>query len=380
MPLAYVVPMRDIADDADPWQLLDAGQAVAIERVERVARRAGVSYPATSSVARALQPLLGLFESTGSNLYRVHLPTGSSLNDLVPAVGGGYRGVVRSGGKGISGHARLVPATLNAAKVARVSIVGVAIAADYLAQQELAVKLAAIERGVNHLVERFDAEDRATLEVAAETIAEAQAAIAGETSPPKSLGLDATASKLKHLLARERAWVQQLATAGEHIADAVTRGKFDGDGVPIDVFEGLVDMEGLHEKPWRYVERVANYYRALVLDSHLAVLAIAEAELSSDAPDLEEFTTTLGRRLRVNALRQEQLVSATEALAREPITSRFLQRKLKEAHAVERAVTAVAFGVRASVQLPEFVNARGRQELELEVLESGEIKLLTPAR
>lgn len=52
--LVYVVPTEEVAGDVDPWQLLDAGQAIAIERLERVGMRTGVAYPSTSSVARAL--------------------------------------------------------------------------------------------------------------------------------------------------------------------------------------------------------------------------------------------------------------------------------------------------------------------------------------
>lgn len=374
-----VMPTTEVAEGADPWQLLEAGQAVAVERLQRIGKRSGTVYPAMSSVARALQPVLGTFEASGRNVYRVHLPTGASINDLVPAIGGGYRGMVRSSGKEISGHVRLVRAGVTSGKVAAAAVVAVAVAADYMAQQELNAKLGAIQRGVGHLVRRFDSEDLATLEVAAETIAEAQAAVAGEASPPKSLGLDSTASKLRHYLARERAWVEQLERAAKKIAEMSIQGKLEKDGVRADTFEELIGMEELRDEPWRYAERVANYYRALVLDSHLAVLAAAEAELSSGATDLDEFTKVLGRRLRVNAGRQEQLVSATEAIAREPITVGYFQGGLREAHVLARVVMAVAFGVRMSSPMPQLVNAKGRQELEVEVLESGDIRLLHAA-
>lgn len=371
----HVLPTTEVAEDADPWQLLEAGQAVAVERLDRVGNRSGTVFPATSSIARALQPVLGTFEGSGKNLYRVYLPTGASINDLVPALGGGYRGMVRNG-KSISGHVRLVRAGVTTAKVGTAAVVAVAVAADYMAQRELSAKLEAIQRGVDHLLQRIESEDLATLEVAAETIVEAQAAVAGEASPPKSLGLDATTSKLRHYLARERLWIEKLEAAAAEIAEMSAGGKLDKDGVPIDTVEKLIGMEGLLQEPWRYAARVANYYRALVLDSHLAVLAAAEAQLSSGATDLEEFKKVLSRRLRVNSLRQEQLVSATEALAREPITVRYLRGGLREAHTFERVVTAVAFGIRSSAQMPQLVDAKGRQELEVEVLESGDIRLL----
>ena len=148
------------------------------------------------------------------------------------------------------------------------------------------------------------------------TITEAQAAVAGERVPPRSLGLDATASKLRHLLAREGEWIDKLVQTATLIEEKRDKGRLDPDGVHINDFEEWIDMEGLIEAPWRYAQRVANYYRALVLDSHLAVLSQAEAELSSEDANLEAFEKALNRRLRVNAQRQKQLIAATEAIAR----------------------------------------------------------------
>lgn len=375
--VVHVLPTVQVPDDADPWELLHSGRGIAVEQLERVTSRKGTVYPATSSFARGLQPVLDLAEKTGGNLFRVHLPTGSSLDQLVPALGGGYRGMVRGAGMGISGHARLVPVGMTAARTARMGVLAVAVAADYMARQELNAKLAAIQRGVDHLVMRLDAEDRATLDVAAETIAEAQAAVAGERTPAVSLGLDATASRLRHFVAKERRWVEQVALAAEQIVELGKKGKLDTDGVPIDLFEQLIGMEGLQTTPWRFAERVSNYYRALVLDSHLAVLSTAETALGSEDHDLCEFQRMIERRLRVNALRQDELMAATEALARESITSKVLQRRMKEAHAVERVVRAVAFGLRTSPQISDLVSTNGRQEMVIAVLESGDLKLIS---
>lgn len=381
----HVLPLGDVADDANAWALLDQGQAVAIARVSRTGQRSGQVYSAASSAARSLQPLLSKVDAVPGDLWRVELPTGASLDHLVRANGGGYRGMVRfPGASGIQGQARLIPAaasgTKASLKVASAGIFAVAIAADYMAQQELLAKLERIQRSVDLIHKRFESQDRAILKVALDTITEAHAAVAGELSPPRSLGLDATASQLRQLLAREGEWVDELTHAAQKIAALRAMGKLDEDGVPISTFEELIGMDNLHKAPGRYVERVANYYKALVLDSQLAVLAAAEAELASEEASLDAFQLALERRLRANARRQEQLMEATEAIAREPITSKLLQRKLEEAHDVERVLLDVAFGLKASARLPEMVNAQGRQQLEVEVLEGGQLRLVEPRK
>ncbi|MGN7246940.1 hypothetical protein ACTHQ1_04305 [Janibacter anophelis] len=376
--VVHIFPTVEVDAHADPWELLHSGRGIAVEELSRVASRKGTVYPATSSFARGLQPVLDLAESTGGKLFRVELPTGSTIDQLVPALGGGYRGMVRGAGKGISGHARLVPVGMTTAKAAKMGVLAVAVAADYLAQQELNAKLDSIQRGVDHLVERSYADDRALLSVAAATIVEAQAAIVGEHAPSVSLGLDSTASDLRRFVEREREWAQGLARAAAKIDQLGKEGKLETDGVPVDLFEQLIGVEDLKATPWRFAEKVTNYYRALVLDSHLAVLATAEATLGSGRGDLTEFQRVLERRLRVNAIRQEELAAATEAIARESITAKVFQRKMKEAHAVERVVRDVAFGIRTSPRISDVVLGSGRQEMVIEVLKSGDVRLLDP--
>ncbi|NYF99690.1 hypothetical protein [Janibacter cremeus] len=372
--VVHVVPTTKVPADVGPWQWLEAGKAATVERIRQAEGR-GILYPASSSLARALQPILSVADSRAGDLFRVQLPTGASLDQLVPAIGGGYRGMVRSGGRGISGQARLLPVAKAGMVAASAGIAAVVIAAEYMAQQELVAKLDRIQDGVDRLNERADGRDRAVLDVAAVTIEESQAAIAGSVAPPRSLGLDSTASELRLLLAREERWITQLGQTAVLIDEARKLDRLDPDGVPISEFEEWVGMRDLHQEPGRYAQRIADYYRVLVLDSQFALLASAEAELSSGDADMGAFEDSLKRRLQTNARRQERLLEVTEALAREPITSTPFQRRLAESHAVERVVTDVAFGLRAAARLSEVVDVRGRQEMVVEVLEGGDMRV-----
>src|SRR4051794_3012144 len=90
------------ASYADPWQLLAEGKGALVSW-----RPAGAGDGSTdwgsvlhgsSSFSKQLLAVAeraggGDAVKVGTTLFRLELPTGQTLRDLVPAVGGGFRGV-----------------------------------------------------------------------------------------------------------------------------------------------------------------------------------------------------------------------------------------------------------------------------------------------
>src|SRR4051812_38563749 len=105
------------ADPADPWQMLAQGTGILVSWHEP-SPGGGEPWAGALSASSALSQQLGSIlaragtsGSTGAAVFRVELPTGTTMQNLVPAVGGGFRGLVRASVSGrIAGHARLVPA------------------------------------------------------------------------------------------------------------------------------------------------------------------------------------------------------------------------------------------------------------------------------
>src|SRR3954452_22803640 len=101
---------------ADPWQALASGNGMLVswEPADTSSQRATWGQVLAPSTAFATQLAhvveragLGAAARTGAQLFTVELPPGQVLQNLVPAVGGGFRGLVRApGSTQIAGHAR----------------------------------------------------------------------------------------------------------------------------------------------------------------------------------------------------------------------------------------------------------------------------------
>src|SRR4051794_41811943 len=94
--------------------LLDR-EALVIHRVSApiVSTPSGMVAQTSGAFAKAIGQAVNQIgrAPAADGLYRLILPTGSVARDLVPAVGGGFRGMVRTAGSAkVAGHARLIPA------------------------------------------------------------------------------------------------------------------------------------------------------------------------------------------------------------------------------------------------------------------------------
>src|SRR3954454_25277816 len=114
--------------------LLDR-EALVIHRVSGpvVSTPSGMVAQTSGAFAKAIGQAvnqIGRAHST-DGVYRLILPTGSVARDLLPAVGGGFRGLVRAAGsRQAAGHERLIPAApgAGAAVAAGTLIAAVALA------------------------------------------------------------------------------------------------------------------------------------------------------------------------------------------------------------------------------------------------------------
>src|SRR4051794_30710272 len=111
-----------MGDVGDPGQLVSSVSLLADGRAALLGWRSvatspseilGLTVQATSEFARCLlaaRTAAGAMTGGGDVLFRLELPTGKAISDLVPAVGGGFRGVVRGTDGRFAGQVRLMPA------------------------------------------------------------------------------------------------------------------------------------------------------------------------------------------------------------------------------------------------------------------------------
>ena len=178
---AVVVPLVSITSEPgteDMLRMLLNREALLISRAPASAQGAssGLVAQSTGAFAKAISQAAGqLGRSSGSveGLYRVIMPTGSVARDLVPAVGGGFRGIARAAGSTkITGQVRLVPAVAGAgATVAAgplIATVGLAVAGEMLAQHQMNKKLDGIKNALVGIETRANDHDRSVLSTAAQ--------------------------------------------------------------------------------------------------------------------------------------------------------------------------------------------------------------------
>ncbi len=117
VPVSGALTSAESASDAtEPWRMLadGTGMLVAWEPAPQGAARWGTPLAASSGLARQL---LTVVERAGSKLptavetlFRLELPAGQTVSNLIPAVGGGFRGMTRlAGSSKIANHAKLLP-------------------------------------------------------------------------------------------------------------------------------------------------------------------------------------------------------------------------------------------------------------------------------
>ena len=102
---AAIVPLVPLASEPSTeamLRMLVNREALLIDHVPTATKSApsGMVAQGTGAFAKAISQVTAQFSraETAQGLYRVFTPTGAIARDLVPAVGGGFRGLVRGTG------------------------------------------------------------------------------------------------------------------------------------------------------------------------------------------------------------------------------------------------------------------------------------------
>lgn len=314
---AVVVPLVPLSAEPSTETMLRMllnREAFVISRVEKPTGSMSTGMVAQSSgaFAKAISQAVGQTGRAASTegLFRVILPTGSVARDLVPAVGGGFRGITRAAGTAkIAGHVRLIPAAAGAgATVAAgplIATVGLAVAAEMLAQHQMNKKLDAIRSALTGIQIRMDEQERSVLTTAEQQARKVagylldQAHIPSISSAAHAFGdLDTLTNTYISRLDR---W---LEIAKKHQgADRV---------YAPDLMKSLVSSKD--HQTQEFEQMVAQTYQALALRARVVVLEKIAAEFSNGDRSLTHVENVLRGELSALADRQSQLVGLLDDL------------------------------------------------------------------
>lgn len=373
-----VIPLDPAAVDEssealDPWRLLATGNGILVSWAEGGRAESGMLGPSLAGTSQLATQLSGVLAQTGASraaaaaskgLFTVEVPTGSTISDLVPAVGGGYRGLVRApGAKGFSGDVRLLPAT--GAKTAGAvalgplfAVMALTMGAEMLAQHQLEAKVDRIYKGVQGLSQHVREQRVAQLVSAESALDASQAALLDRIQIPSSIGLGSARDNVRVLRAQALGWLETWETA----AEKMEIGEY---GVHHRYFEKYVF--GGSEDYTEFAHRVAVLYRALVLDTRAQVLTSAEAALHNPHETLVNLQRQLTKSVAANAEAQQRLRDVLWRLSVPAVDFNYIsgRKTEKRAAALDRMLGELAATVAYAPNAPTLLASNGRQSLQI---------------
>jgi hypothetical protein len=392
VPDGVVLPLDPATTETaeiDPWQLLAQEQGLLLTWRESSSRDDAQWGPALRGVSALGQQLGAIVTragqpgvlSAGSTLFRLELPSGSTLQNLVPAVGGGFRGLVRNADSAhIAGQARLIPVAggATAAGVALGPLVGLmalSVGAEMLARHQQDKKLDGIRRGVQALNQAAEETTRAELDSAEQALEDASAAILDRIDVPSSIGLGSARTNLRVIKNRGLAWLAEW----EQRAAAVDR---DGTGISYGDMREVLGGKDSRDAYLNFPKRIETLYRALALDSRAVVLTGAEAALRKENQTLSHLQDRLRSELSRNAELQDRLRQLLWSLTADPVTFS-LPAKLdtgKRVARLQRTLNGLAIAAAQMPDAPAVLNSSNRQVTEILRKPDGTLHVLSPAR
>ena len=279
--------------------------------------RPGQVAQATGAFAKAISQVTGEFNRSFSTegLYRVVLPAGSTAKDLVPAVGGGFRGMVRAAGSTrISGHATLLPVAGIGATVAvgpLIATVALATVSEMLAQHQQNKKLESIQKAVQSIQTRMSDEDRAVLVTAEQQVQKVTGYLLDRASIPKISSAPAAFGDLNTLANR---WGERLVRWTETVQQYSHKDCVYGP-------ELMLALTGEKEHAEQALENmVAQTYEALALRARVVLEKVA-AESENQNRSLPHVEAALRAELSDIAAQQTQLTELIDDLSAMPLNS-----------------------------------------------------------
>jgi hypothetical protein len=387
---AVVVPIGGALDESqdpatlqEPWRMLadGTGMLVAWEPAPAGAAKWGVPLSATSGLARQLVTVVeragAKLPVVGETLFRIELPAGQTVSNLIPAVGGGFRAMTRAGGTSkFAAHAKLLPVAGAATGTAvalgpLLGLVALSVGAEMLASRQQEAKLDAIKQVVDR-IESFELDKiGASLDASTNVLEDAMAALLDRLQVPEAVGLGSTASRVKEIKALTANWVSRWETI------ASSFGQKAG-GVPFDDLEDALATAALGGyKSFGYQVQLA--YRSVSLDSRMMIVAIAEATLNRPHETVENFHRLVQRRLADNADELQRLTKVLWSLADIPLTvgAHRMDRRNRPAE-LQRRLGRIARALAEAPGPPPMLTADQRMVVEVVRASSGTVTVLAP--
>ena len=268
---AAIVPLVPLTSEPSTEAMLRMllnREALHIDHVPATTKSApsGMVAQGSGAFAKAISQVTAQFSHAQNfqGLYRAITPTGAIARDLVPAVGGGFRGLVRGADSTkIAAHVRLVPAVAGAgATVAAgplIATVGLAVSAEMLAQHQMNKKLASIAGVLLDLQGRADQEERSIIATAGRQASKVagylldQASIPSISSAAHAFGeLDALTNSY---ISRLNRWTDTVAKHSDsdrvYAPDLLGQVGAAGDNAAMESFFALLQKNVLDRKRWR---------------------------------------------------------------------------------------------------------------------------------
>jgi len=387
---AAVVPVSN-SDTAstDPWQLLAQGEGIRIDwspwTGATTGRQWGPTLTATSAFARQLGAVTERAGAgagaAGKTLFRLELPTGQTVQNLVPAVGGGFRGLLRApGSPGIVGQARLIPVSGAAVGAGAgavtlgplVGIMALSVGVEMLARREQDLKLKAIKDTVDGIEKHLQLELTAKLDTAQQALIAANAAILDQAKIPQSVGLSSAVTGLHDVKNQALAWLAQWEELTAELGSP--RG-----GVPFDKVKKILDV-GLGGRD-AFPAHVMVLYRALTLDSRAQALGAAEVALANPDCSMQNFQADMRRRLTDNINDHERLRSFLSDLTEHPLSVSLPAKPTawRTVARYDRTIARLSRSVNMLPEPPALLTAQNTQVLEAVRNTDGSFAVLSPA-
>lgn len=315
---AVVVPLVPL--EAEPstemmLRMLLNREALVISRIAKPAKSTptGMVAQTSGAFAKAISQSFGQAGRAASTegLYRVILPTGSVARDLVPAVGGGFRGIARAAGSTkIAAHVRLIPATAagTGAAVAAgplIATVGLAVAGEMLAQHQMHKKLDAIKNAVVGIQIRMDEQERSILTTAEQQARKVAGYLLDQAQIPS---ISSAAHAFGDLDTLTNTYINRL----DRWLDIADKHQGSDRVYAPDLMKALVDKRDNQAR--EFEQMVAQTYQALALRARVVVLEKIAAEFSNGDRSLPHVENVLRGELSALADRQSQLVGLLDDL------------------------------------------------------------------
>jgi hypothetical protein len=362
----------------DPWRMLaqGSGMLVAWEPAPSNVAKWGALLSATSGFAKQLNTVVqragASMPKIGETLFRLELPAGQTIENLVPAVGGGFRAMTKDAGKsGYAGQARLFPdAGAAVALGPMLAVIALSVGAEMLAGHQQQAKLSSI----NGVVDRLESHELdkliAVLDSAEGVLHDSMNALLDKLDVPEAVGLGSTAGSVKETKALVLNWLAKWEAVAEQFERSPR----------VDVLElrdalGKTSIGGFEA----FGLLVQLAYRSLALDSRVHVVAMAEATLRRPEDPLEHFQESIQRRLTENGESLQRLSNVVRRFATMRLTVGATRiDKRHEPSALQAKLVQLAFAVGDSPQLPPLLTSNQHLVVEAVRRSDGSIMVLRP--